>query len=96
LSAEQQRQASDNRWKERLQAWDDAQEALQDLQDCDTPQMRRTTLKLAKERGFWSVWYTVFKEDEQMRDWLIQEFSGTARDCFDAQDRPIPRPGGQL
>jgi uncharacterized protein (TIGR02646 family) len=96
LSLGQVRQASDNRWRCRLEAWRLAQRAWGRLRRNDTPDMREQIIDQARQTGFWSVWYTVFKEDAAMRDWLIQEFDGTARDCFDAQDRPVPRPGGQL
>lgn len=50
----------------------------------DTDEMRQLAIVVAKETGFWSVWYEVFFDDEDMCPRLIDvaAFSGTAQDCF--------------
>lgn len=84
----------DRRWLKRREAWGVAILARGKLEVRDTPQMREMILQSAVSRGFWSVWFQVFHDDEEMRSRLIQWFPGTARDCFDAQTQPISRPGG--
>lgn len=41
--------------------------------------------------GHWSVWFTVFQDIPALRQWLVEAFPGTARDCFDENYNPIPR-----
>lgn len=41
--------------------------------------------------GGWSIWYTVFFDHREVREALVTQFPGTARDCFDADFKPIPR-----
>lgn len=40
--------------------------------------------------GGWSIWFTVFKGVDQVRKRLIDEFPGTAKDCFDANNHYEP------
>ena len=87
---------SDYRFKNRNEAWEQAEEVLQDLLNNDTPHMRETIVKLAKATGFFSVWMTVFREDRDMLLRFIDAFPGTCRSCFDRQGGPIARPGGFL
>jgi hypothetical protein len=79
MTREQDNRASDRRWLERMEAWDDAIIARDDLHQCDTPEMRRQIVRSAQARGFWSVWMTVFADDPSMRDALCEAFPGTAR-----------------
>ncbi len=87
--------ASDRRWNNRREAWDLAELSKKDLKQCDTPLMRRQVLRTAQ--AYWSVWMTVFKDDPNMLQGLIEQFPGTCMDCFDPKSdfKPIPRPGGQ-
>lgn len=78
LTAAQVANGSDNRWKKRREAWDDAISARTDLQEADTPAMRAWIIKCAAARGFWSVWMTVFCDDPEMRQALCSTFRGTA------------------
>jgi HNH endonuclease len=86
----------DRRWLKRREAWGVALKAHRDLAQYDTPQMREIILHIALARGFWSVWFQVFYNDMDMRSRLITWFPGTAPDCFDANTRPVPRPGGRV
>jgi inosine/xanthosine triphosphate pyrophosphatase family protein len=62
-----------------------------------TEDMRQQILQTALCKGFWSVWMTVFADDSQMRQMLLQGFPGTAwRECFDSAGNPIHRPDGQI
>lgn len=46
-----------------------------------------TVIKLS---GGWSIWFTVFKGVDEVRKRLIDEFPGTAKDCFDANNHYDP------
>ncbi|MBO9473378.1 HNH endonuclease [Shimia sp. R10_1] len=51
---------------------------------------------IASEKGFFSVWMTVFADHPQMCNRFISEFSGTARNCFDGDGKPVPRSNGKI
>jgi uncharacterized protein (TIGR02646 family) len=85
----------DRRWIERLQAWQVATRTRKLLEDNDSQEARDLAMNTAVCQGFWSVWMSVFHDDESMRCRLIVEFSGTAQDCF-RLDRARRRPGGSL
>ena len=91
-----QQTASDRRWLNRREAWNIAQESKQDLAECDCEPMRRSIIRTAVAKGYWSIWMTVFADDGDMLNRLISALPGTARHCFDADGQPVPRPGGQL
>jgi len=86
----------DRRWKKRLDVWGVALHARKNLESHESPALRDAVLQTAIARGHWSVWMQVFHDDVDMRSRLIQWFQGTARSCFDAETRPIPRPGGRV
>jgi len=77
LTAEQIKRGSDNRWKKRREAWDEAVSARTDLLEADTPVVRRKILAVARAQGFWSVWMTVFRDDPEMQRDLCMAFRGT-------------------
>ncbi|MCK6521418.1 HNH endonuclease [Myxococcota bacterium] len=79
LKPEQIKTASDRRWELRSQAWDEANDARKDLLEQPTPLVRRRILKEAKACGFFSIWLTVFRDDAEMVERLIEEFNGTDR-----------------
>ena len=89
-------QASDLRWEKRRETWEVATIAKEDLKNSPSEAMRRTIINSAKGRGFWSVWMTVFQDDHDMKQRLIEAFQGTAVDCFDANNAysPLERIGG--
>lgn len=88
----------DRRWSKRMNAWGNALLAANLISSADTDEMRQLAIVVAKETGFWSVWYEVFFDDEDMCQRLIDinTFSGTAQDCFDNDSNVVPRPGGQI
>lgn len=86
----------DRRWKKRLDVWGVALLARRDLENNDSPELRRSILQTAIARGHWSVWMHVFHDDIVMRTQLIEWFQGTARNCFDAMTETMPRPGGRV
>ena len=86
----------DRRWFKRREAWGSALVALRQLEAGDTEDLRNAIAAAAIARGFWSSWMTVFQHHIEMRQTLLNWFPGTAKDCFDANTRPIPRPGGRI
>lgn len=86
----------DRRWIERKEAWDDALSVKEDLKSDSSEVMKTTIIRLAKARGFFSVWMAVFADDIDMRQRLINDFKGTSKVCFDINTQPIHRTGGQL
>lgn len=91
--ADNQPSDMDFRWKKRYETWKIAS-TYKDKYD-------KTLLPLiidcAKTRGFWSVWFTVFKGYDEVRKALIDSFPGTAAFCFDANNHyePIHRNKGK-
>ena len=88
--------SADARWQERLTALGIAQSSLIDLQNNDTPQMRNQIVRTAQGQGFWSIWMTVFQNDPDMLNRLIDAFPGTCKSCFDILGNAIPRQKGRL
>ncbi len=84
----------DRRWEKRHEAWAKAERANVNLGAQPTDAMRDQIIDTATSTGFWSVWMTVFQNDSDMRRRLIQAFTGTSADCFDADFQPIPRQNG--
>lgn len=89
---------ADLRWKRRMEAWDKAVKDRAKLAQpgIDTPALRELIAEKAAERGMFSIWMTVFAADSDMRLRLIQQFMGTATNCFDALGNPVARPGGSI
>jgi hypothetical protein len=77
-------------------AWGIALQSLDNLRGAPLEEMRRQIVLNAMGVGFWSIWMTVFDEEPDMRRRFVAAFVGTARDCFDAEMRPAPRPGGRI
>jgi hypothetical protein len=58
-----------------------------------SPQGRKLFESMIKEKGFFSVYYTAFKDQPILRSIVLDAFPGTARSCFHHQTgEPIPRP----
>jgi hypothetical protein len=88
--------SKDKRWRRRLEASQLAERSRQRLAENDTPQMREQIVETALGRGMFSIWYHAFVGDVDMRRRLRQAFVGTAPVCFDPNEDPLPRPGGQV
>lgn len=87
---------SERRWMNRRDTWNIAQRAGKNLLKNNTPEMRTQIVDTALARGFWSIWMTVFKNDVDMLNRLIQAFPGTCRQCFNQQGKAVHRQGGAL
>ncbi len=73
---------SDRRWQNRQKAWDIATRLRTNLQKSDTPELRESIAWNAQSNGYFSIWMTVFKEDPDMLQRIIEKFPGTASVCF--------------
>lgn len=85
----------DLRWSDRRMEWAKASQCKADLLAYDTPQQRDLIVKLA-ENGNFSVWWTVFAGDLDMRSRLRAAFVGTCPNSFDAGGNLKPKQGGQI
>lgn len=87
---------SDRRWLRRQQAWTKAGRYRDVLAAHDTVELRKAIVDVATGRGEFSIWWTVFAGDVDMRRRLREAFIGTHAASFDINENPIPRVGGQL
>lgn len=86
----------DARWKNRLEAWNEATDLLRKYDGSFiTPQ---EIVSRARDKGCWSVWFTVFRNCDDVRKALIDGFEGTCDTCFDPNNHyePIPRNSGAV
>lgn len=88
--------SSDKRWSRRFEAWQLAEGSRKRLTKADTPQLREQIVETALGRGMFSIWYHAFVGDADMRRRLREAFMGTATECFDPNEDPLPRQGGQV
>ncbi len=94
--------ASDRRWKHRMETWDIAVNYEADLKEDDIQQIRDKIINMiivtAKEKGFWSIWTTVFKDHPEMLKDFIKAFPGTSEECFDESEgyKAVNRVGGNI
>lgn len=78
----------DSRSECRREIWDKAEECLRRY---ESGEYRLDLLMdYIKSVGYWSVWFTVFKTHDEIRKALIEEFPGTAKECFDADNHYEP------
>lgn len=70
----------DKRWQERLETWNKAERYLQKFSEGHAD--LEAVCDLAKSCGFWSVWMTVFKDHLDVKQALIEKFSGTNSSYF--------------
>jgi uncharacterized protein (TIGR02646 family) len=87
-----------DRVAQRMEIWLIAQESKHDLHLNPSDGFRRQIARTATGHGFFSIWMTVFSDDVAVRKLLIQEFLGTATDCFDPNSTAVvsPRPSNGL
>ena len=87
----------DGRTQMRSEIWEIATDMLNDYNANDTACLKYL-IQVAKARGGWSIWFTVFKGHDEVRKALINEFPGTAAQCFDANNHyePIDRNPGHV
>jgi len=86
----------DQRWLKRFQTWRKSNEALHRLYQNDTEQLREQIVETALATGLFSIWWTVFAHDSDLRSRLRTAFVGTCPNSFDENGDLQGRPGGQL
>jgi hypothetical protein len=87
---------SDLRWRERLTAWGKAERTRGRLMTCNTEEMREQIVETATSTGFFSIWMTVFSQDQDMLKRFVEAFPGTSVSCFDGNYFPVMRRGGAI
>lgn len=87
---------ADQRWLRRQQAWEKAEWTRTVLAGQDTDAVRELIVSVATARGEFSIWWTVFAGDTDMRRRLREAFIGTHGASFDVNENPVARAGGQL
>ena len=88
--------SADLRWQRRFEAWQMAEWCRNQVSENDSEQVRSLVVQVAKGRGMYSIFWTVFEGDVDIRRRLREAFVGTSADCFDPNENLLPRPGGQL
>lgn len=68
---------NDNILRKRKRAWSIAEDSLNDLNKCNTVEMKNQIIRTALSRGHWSIWMTVFKDENDILKRLIYSFPGT-------------------
>jgi hypothetical protein len=86
----------DLRWLKRSEVWRLAVKNQQMLASNDCLEVRELIVENAISRGMFSIWWTVFSGDVDMKRRLRQAFVGTDSSCFDANEDLQPRAGGQV
>lgn len=69
--------SSDKRWLRCVQAWQKAEMCRAELAQHDTPGFRQVIVTLATTGGEFSIWWTAFAGDIDMRRRLREAFIGT-------------------
>jgi len=87
---------SDRRWQRRLEAWQLAERDRQLLADNNSAEVRELIVENALGRGMFSIWWTVFDGDVDMRRRLREAFLGTDPGCFNGNEYLQTRAGGQV
>lgn len=87
-----------DRVSQRMETWAIAEESKADLKSNPIAALRQQIVKTALGHGFFSIWMVVFADDPVMCRLLIDNFPGTAKDCFDATTTALvsPRPSNSL
>jgi hypothetical protein len=96
LDPRERTDANVRRLQHRRDAWTIAAENRARLLKLRSPEFMASLVDLARSRGYWSVWMTVFADDPEMRRRLIAGFKGTCAACFDANGDAVARAGGIL
>lgn len=79
---------SDGRCEMRREKWDLASYYLEEYEEGEIK--LKFLIDFIKLAGCWSIWFTVFKNHDEVRKALIEEFPGTASECFDEENHYNP------
>lgn len=88
--------SSDRRWLKRKEMWVIAERDRARLVENNSIQVRELIVENAVARGMFSIWWTVFEGDTDMRRRFREAFTGTDAPCFDADEACLARAGGQV
>jgi hypothetical protein len=94
------KQVAIDRVSQRMEVWGIAQEVKADVDAYpDNEAVKRGAVRTAQGHGFFSIWLTVFQDNQDMCNRLVDAFAGTrASGCFDAITAdvvtPAPNPDG--
>lgn len=88
--------SADKRWERRQKVWALARRCVSKLASNNSLEVRELIIEVALGRGMFSIWWTAFSGDADMRRRLREAFVGTDPTSFDAGENPVARPGGQL
>ncbi|MBL7780490.1 MAG: HNH endonuclease [Saprospiraceae bacterium] len=81
---------NDKRWEHRRAAWEKAKRKLEAFERSEID--ANTVAKFAQERGFFSVWASVFYAHPVVISEIVSLFKGTDTTCFDSTSyNSIPR-----
>jgi uncharacterized protein (TIGR02646 family) len=69
---------------QRMETWLIALMSRDELDASPSDGLRRQVVLTALAQGYFSIWMSVFSDDVEMRTRFVNEFPGTATDCFDA------------
>jgi len=89
-----------DRVSQRLQTWALAEETKAEIDaNPGNESVRNLSVFLAQQSGFFSIWLTVFRDDPELCNRLIDAFAGTRESgCFDPVEAspvsPAPNPDG--
>jgi hypothetical protein len=85
--------ASDLRFENRIKAWHYAEKWEFNYRQAEdgVRTLFRELLPSVLDSGFFSIWMTVFNNHLEVKELIINSFSGTARNCFDQHYHPINR-----
>jgi uncharacterized protein (TIGR02646 family) len=94
----------DKRWKRRFEAWQLAVRYREKIRECErlapdvtiSDHVRSSAVDVALGRGMFSIWWTVFDGDTDMRRRLREAFVGTHSGSFDVNEELVARPLGQV
>ena len=88
--------SGDDRIEARRNAWIFASKLLFDYENGNNELDK--LIEIIKNYGFWSIWFTIFKNHDEVRAAMIDAFPGTAKNCFDPNNHyePIDRNPGNL
>lgn len=87
---------ADLRWQRRREVWTLANQCVARLAANNSIEVRELIVETALGRGMFSIWWTAFAGDVDMRRRLREAFVGTDPTSFDAEENAVARPGGQL
>ncbi len=80
----------DDRWEYRLEAYDLAERQLQKYTSNPATTDIENIVTLASKTGFFTVWFTIFDAYNNVKDALIDAYTGTNRARFNAQNNFQP------